>query len=68
MCRSSKSTDKKHSTEHEGAVFDSLCVAMVYNSSFDNKVFNLDHHVYDNLTDTRTKQTSQPQPLCQCHC
>ena len=35
---------------------------MDYNSSFDNKVFNLDNHVYDNLTDTWTKQTSQPQP------
>ena len=32
------------------------------NSSFDNKVFKLDHHVHDNLTDTWTKQTSQPQP------
>ena len=30
MCRSSKSTNKKHTTEHEGVVFNSLCVAMDY--------------------------------------
>ena len=62
MCRSSKSTNKKHTTEHEGAVFNSLCVAMDCNSSFENKVINLDHHVYDNLKDTWTKKSSQPQP------
>ena len=62
MCRSSKSTNKKHTTEHEGAVFNSLCVAMDYNSSFENKVINLDHHVYDNLNNTWTKKSSQPQP------
>ena len=62
MCRSSKSSDKKQYAEHEGAIFDSLCVAMDYNSSFDDKVFTLDHHVYDNLTDTWTRKTSRPQP------
>ena len=60
--RSSKSTNEKHTTEHEGAVFNSLCVAMDYNSSFENKVIYLDHHVYDNLNDTWTKKSSQPQP------
>ena len=35
---------------------------MDYNSSFENKVINLDHHVYDNLNDTWTKKSSQPQP------
>ena len=62
MCRSSKSTNKKYTTEHEGAVFNSLCVAMGYNSSFENKVINLDHHVYDNHNNTWTKKSSQPQP------
>ena len=51
MCRSSKSADKS-STEHEGAVFGSLWLNMDHNFSFDNKVFYLDHHEYDNLTDT----------------
>ena len=35
---------------------------MDYNSSFENNVVNLDHHVYDNLNDTWTKKSSQPQP------
>ena len=34
---------------------------MDYNSSFKNKVINLDHHVYDNLNNTWTKKSSQPQ-------
>ena len=59
MCRSSKSTNKIHTTEHEGAVFNSLCVTMDYNSSFESKVINLDHHVYDNLNNTWTKKSSK---------
>ena len=61
MCRISKSTNKKHTSKHEGAVFNSLCIAMDYNSSFENKVIYLDHNVYDNLNNAWSKKSSQPQ-------
>ena len=53
----------KQSTEHEGAIFDYLCVVTNYDSNFEMKVFNLDHHMYNELSDTWVRQTSRPQPF-----
>ena len=48
--------------EHEGVVFDSLCRVTATNPSC-RKPLTLDHHIYNHLSDTWTRQPSQAQPL-----
>jgi len=63
VCRSKpKLHGSSQKTEHEGAVFDSLCAAMNYDSNFGSKVLTLDHHLYNDMTETWIRQPSKPQP------
>ena len=62
VCKSTRQSDKNTTTEHESAVFDSLCVVMNYDSNYQSKVINLDHHVYNELNDIWTKTSSKAQP------
>lgn len=57
-----RSSAKKQSTEHEGAIFDSLCSATDYNFSYDRKVLVLDRHICDDISEKWTKCASKPQP------
>ena len=48
----------------EGAVFDALCILnSTPNNANSKPSVTLDHHLYDQLTDTWTRQSSKPQPF-----
>ena len=61
MCRGQKANNAK--SEVEGAVFDTLCAATNYDMNYDKRVINLDHHLYNQLSDSWVRQTSRPQPF-----
>ncbi len=61
QCRSK--TKQKPLEEAEGAIFDSLCAASHYDSRLGKKTLSLEHHLYNQMSDTWTKQHSQPQPF-----
>lgn len=64
VCRGKqKVTDTK--TEHESAVFDFLCATTSFDKNYDRHVVQLDHHLYNQLSDTWVRQPSQPQPFIQ---
>ena len=46
----------------EGAVFDSLCVVNNINRRRDQRFIALDHHLYDQLSNSWLNQSSKPQP------
>ncbi|RLC10819.1 MAG: hypothetical protein DRI57_19860 [Deltaproteobacteria bacterium] len=66
MCQSKyKPKPSRTSTdEAEGAVFDSLCTMTTYDPVNDKSI-TLDHHMYNQLSDTWTRQSSKPQPFVQ---
>ena len=67
VCRSKdkKRTEPQESLKHiddeEGAIFDTLC-AITSSQQLKKKTILLDHHIYNNLTDTWMKQESKSQP------
>ena len=44
-------------------MFDLLCTVTSSGPTFKDRSIAIDHHLYDNLTDTWIKQRSQPQPF-----
>ena len=47
----------------EGAVFDSLCVVNNINRRRNQRFIALDHHLYDQLSNSWLNQSSKPQPF-----
>ncbi|RLJ22719.1 hypothetical protein DJ031_00325, partial [bacterium endosymbiont of Escarpia laminata] len=47
----------------EGAVFDSLCIINNTGRRRNERFIALDHHLYNQLSDTWLKQSSKPQPF-----
>lgn len=66
MCRS-KGTAKADASakldEHESAIFDSLCVLTTLGHHRCKRSIALQHHLYNQLSDTWVKQSSRPQPF-----
>lgn len=66
MCRSKNKlrtgTTAQPYNEYEGAVFDSLC-NITTSDQQPGRSITLDHHLYNQLSDTWEKQTSGPQPF-----
>ena len=56
VCRNGKPGNKKIEHDNEAAIFDSLCAVATSETPI------MDHHLYDNQTDTWHKRPSQPQP------
>jgi hypothetical protein len=66
VCRSKnkhKSEKPNSQSEYEGAIFDSLCAVTNRNLNYGKRALTLDHHMYNQLSDLWTKQTSRPQPF-----
>ncbi|CAG2222071.1 unnamed protein product [Mytilus edulis] len=67
VCRSkekSKTGTATHNTDDcEGAVFDSLCSISSDSYKINGRTLAIDHHLYDNLSDTWISKASQPQPF-----
>lgn len=63
VCRGKQKIKSTNRTENEGAVFDSLCAMTSYDKNYERNVVNLDHHLYNSLSDTWIRQASQPQPF-----
>ena len=66
MCRS-KGTAKADRPgkvgEHESAIFDSLCEVTATGRRNNKKSIALDHHLYNQLSDTWVRRPSKPQPF-----
>lgn len=67
MCRNKNrlKSDKQQvqPEECEGAVFDALCAATYSVVNDGNNGITLDHHLYNQMSDTWTKKSSQSQPF-----
>ena len=67
MCRGKKKrkseTPPKQYDEYEGAIFDSLCAIATFGQHRGRRTISLNHHLYNQLSDTWVKQTSKPQPF-----
>lgn len=59
MCRSKNGTRSTRSTEHESAIFDTLCEIT---SVVSTKSTTLDHHVFNRSTKEWSRRQSKPQP------
>ena len=60
MCRGQKVNNDK--CEGESAVFEMLCATTNYDINYGKRVINLDHHLYNQLSDSWVRQKSLPQP------
>ena len=67
MCRGKNKPKSDQTTskteEYEGAVFDTLCTLTTSAQHDSKRGINLDHHLYNHLSDTWVKQHSKPQPF-----
>ena len=67
VCRSkekSKTGITTHNTNDcEGAVFDALCSISSHSQQRNGRTLAIDHHLYDNLSDTWVRKASKPQPF-----
>lgn len=64
--RSTLRSSGSHGAEHEdeeGAIFDTLCQITTSGGYQKKKAIVLDHHVYNSLTETWSKQDSKSQPF-----
>jgi hypothetical protein len=50
-------------TDNEGAIFESLCTVSNVTSTPTKKMLELDHHLFDHLSNTWIKRNSKPQPF-----
>ena len=66
VCRSKEKTKRSSPGaphDNEGAIFDALCSCHTTETPHHGSTVPLDHHVYDNLTNTWLKKRSSPQPF-----
>ena len=67
VCRSKdrplKRRPKPSSENCEGAVFDTLCMMTSSLPGKANRSISIDHHLFDNMSKTWMKRSSQPQPF-----
>ena len=63
MCRSRSKPKDVLNVDREGAIFDSLCASSSISPQHDGRTLPLDHHMYNEICDQWSKQTSQSQPF-----
>ena len=63
MCRSRSKPKDVLNVDREGAIFDSICASSSISQQHDGRTLSLDHHMYNEICDQWSKQTSQSQPF-----